>query len=82
MEPGQGKESSSPTPLPEVYDLDDPFPYKKVSVGVARFFVVVEFQMAQPSPRYRHFSAAVVDKLYLWGGIGGRGESVVTSIAL
>ena len=46
----------------------------KVSLGVARFF---EFQMAQPSPRSRHFSAAIVDKLYLWGGLG---ESVVTSI--
>ena len=51
-----------------------------MSVGVARFFVVVEFQMAQPSPRSYHFSAAVVDKLYVWGGNGGLGESVVTSI--
>ena len=51
----------------------------QVSVGVARFFVVLEFQMAQPSPRSRHFSAAVEHKLYVWGG-GGLGESVVTSI--
>ena len=36
--------------------------------------------MDEPSPRSRHFSAAVVDKLYVWGGYGGRGESVVTSI--
>ena len=36
--------------------------------------------MAQPSPRSRHFSAAVVDKLYVWGGDGGYGKSVVTSI--
>ena len=36
--------------------------------------------MAEPSPRIRHFSAAVVDKLYVWGGDGGLGESVVTSI--
>ena len=36
--------------------------------------------MAEPSPRYLHFSAAVVDKLYVWGGDGGLGESVVTSI--
>ena len=36
--------------------------------------------MAEPSPRYRHFSAAVVDKLYVWGGGGGRWESVLTSI--
>ena len=35
--------------------------------------------MAQHSPRRRHFSAAIVDKLYVWGG-GGRGENVVTSI--
>ena len=51
-------------------------------MGVARFFVVLEFQMAQPSPRTHHFSAAVVDKLYVWGGDGGYevGESVVTSI--
>ena len=46
-------------------------------MGVARFFVVVEFQMAQPSPRNLHFSAAIVDKLYVWGGLG---KSVVTSI--
>ena len=36
--------------------------------------------MAEPSPRTQHFSAAVVDKLYVWGGDGGRGKSVVTSI--
>ena len=36
--------------------------------------------MAEPSPRAGHFSAAVEDKLYVWGGEGGRGESVVTSI--
>ena len=47
----------------------------KVSLGVARFFVVVEFQMAQPSPRYRHFSAAIVDKLYVWGGLGAESTS-------
>ena len=52
----------------------------KVLVGVARFFLVLEFQMAQPSPRVSHFSAVVVDKLYVWGGDGGLGESVVTSI--
>ena len=52
----------------------------KVYLGVARFFVVVEFQMAQPSPRSYHFSAVVVDKLYVWGGDRGRSESVVTSI--
>ena len=52
----------------------------QVSVGVARFFVVVEFQMDEPSPRSHHFSAAVVDKLNVWGGGGGLGESVVTSI--
>ena len=51
-----------------------------MSVGVARLFVVVEFQMAQPSPRSLYFSAAVVDKLYVWGGDGVPGESVVTSI--
>ena len=53
-----------------------------VSLGVARFFVVVQFEMAEfePSPRSRHFSAAVVDKLYVWGGERGLGESVVTSI--
>ena len=50
-----------------------------MSVGVARFFVVVEFQMAQPSPRSHHFSAVVVDKLYVWGG-GDYMKSVVTSI--
>ena len=85
MEPGQGKESkgifitNSFINLPEVYDFDDPLPMQ-VSVGVARFFVVVEFQMAQPSPRSYHFSAAVVDKLYVWGGDGGLRKSVVTSI--
>ena len=52
----------------------------KVSMGVACFFVIVEFEMAEPSPRSSHFSAAIVDKLYLWGGYGGLGESVVTSI--
>ena len=52
----------------------------KVSLGVARFFVVVEFQMAQPSTRTEHFSAAVVDKLYVWGGVGGFEGSKVTSI--
>ena len=52
----------------------------KVSLGVARFFVVVEFQMDEPSPRSRHFSAAVVDELYVWGGDGSLGEGVVTSI--
>ena len=26
--------------------------------------------MDEPSPRYHHFSAAVVDKLYVWGGVG------------
>ena len=36
--------------------------------------------MAEPSPRRLHFSAAVVDKLYVWGGGGDRGKSVVTSI--
>ena len=36
--------------------------------------------MAQPSPRYAHFSAAVGDKLYVWGGEGGLGGSEVTSI--
>ena len=36
--------------------------------------------MAEPSPRDLHFSAAVVDKLYMWGGEGGLGNSVVTSI--
>ena len=41
---------------------------------------MVEFLMAEPSPRNRHFSAAVVDKLYVWGGDGGPGKSVVTSI--
>ena len=48
-----------------------------MSLGVARFFVV---QMAEPSPRYRHFSAAVIDKLYVCGGDRGLGKSIVTSI--
>ena len=33
--------------------------------------------MDEPSPRRNHFSAAVVDKLYVWGGRGGPGKSVV-----
>ena len=37
--------------------------------------------MAEPSPRWRHhFSGPIEDKLYVWGGDGGRGESVVTPI--
>ena len=36
--------------------------------------------MAEPSPRSRHFSAVVEDKLCVWGGDGGFGKSVVTSI--
>ena len=36
--------------------------------------------MAEPSPRYHHLSATVVDKLYVWGGGGGRWKSVMTSI--
>ena len=36
--------------------------------------------MAHPSPRSYHFSAAVVDKLYVCGGEGRLGESLVTSI--
>ena len=37
--------------------------------------------MAEPSPRECHFSAAVEDKLYVWGGNGGYGKRVlVTSI--
>ena len=58
--------------MPEIYDFDDPLPN--------RFFVVVEFQMAEPSPRYNHFSSTVVDKLYIWGGGGGYGKSEVTTI--
>ena len=34
----------------------------------------------QTTPRDLHFSAAIIDKLYVWGGDGGPGESVVTSI--
>ena len=34
----------------------------------------------EPSPRTRHFSAPVEDKLYVWGGDGGHRKSVVTSI--
>ena len=52
-----------------------------MSEGVARFLVVMEFHtLDEPSPRSRHFSAAAVDKLYLWGGDGGLGKSVVASI--
>ena len=36
--------------------------------------------MSQPSPRYAHFFAAVVDKLYVWGGDGGLGKSELMSI--
>ena len=31
--------------------------------------------MAEPSPRVFHFSAAIEDKLYVWGGGGGLGKS-------
>ena len=62
--------------LEEVCDSDNLFPNKSVC-GRGSF---VEFQMAVSSPRYDHFSAAVVDKLYVWGGDGDFGESVVTSI--
>ena len=48
-----------------------------MSVGVAR---LRELDMAEPSPRWRHFSSPVDYKLYVWGGDGGRGKSVVTSI--
>ena len=53
-----------------------------VSLGVARFFVVVQFEMGEfePSPRSYHFSAAAVDKLYVWGGNEGLRKSVDTSI--
>ena len=36
--------------------------------------------MAEPSPRSRHFSAPIEGKLYVWGGNGELGGSVVTSI--
>ena len=58
-------------------------PLLMMSVGVAHLcgcaILMSGFYMAEPSPRWRHFSSPVEDKLYVWGGDGGRG-SVVTSI--
>ena len=50
-----------------------------MSIGVARSNVDLCI-MAEPYPRRDHFSAAIVDKLYVWGGVGGYRERVVTSI--
>ena len=36
--------------------------------------------MAEPSIREGHFFAPVEEKLYVWGGYGDTGKSVVTSI--
>ena len=62
--------------LEEVYDFDDPLPV----FGRGSFLCTNCGQMDEPSPRRLHFSAAVIDKLYVWGGRGGPGESIVTSI--
>ena len=62
----------------EVYDSDDPYVCGRGSFMWVRY-TGVEI-MAELSPRENHFSTPIVDKLYVWGGKGGFGKSVVTSI--